>query len=186
MRFIDDNISKPVFLPPPPLPPLPDHPLYLKNRRRDLWNLQISCENTNTLIPYLNIVNEVLQSYLENAVPALGGDVFKTLSKDLQETNISFSLPFNLPFEEIQTYIQHFGITIFDIYKILNESEVSSESERKIWRSKLGLTEEQLEVIVTEKPLQVKFRYGNPPSFTDFAVQDFLKSTGLNREQLDE
>jgi hypothetical protein len=178
MRFIDNNISKPVFL--DQTSPHPEHPLYLKNRRSDLWNLQISCENTHSLIPYLNIVNEVLQSYLESAAPALGGDIFKTLSKDSQDTNISFSLPFNLPFEEIQTYIGHFGISIFDIYKILKNSE------QKTWGSKLGLSEEEFKVIVTPNPTDVKFRYGDPSSFVDFRVEDFLKSTGLIREQLDE
>ncbi|HET6717161.1 MAG TPA: Tc toxin subunit A, partial [Nitrososphaeraceae archaeon] len=180
MHFIDEHISKPVFL--SSSPPHPDHPLYLKNRRRDLWNLKISCENTHTLIPYLTIVNEVLQSYLENATPTLGEDIFKTLSENSQNTNISFSLPYNLPFEEIQTYIQHFGISIFDIYKILRRSEDT------IWRSKLGLSKEEFEVISVPPPniTDIRFRYGNPSSLPELAVQDFLKSSGLIRQQLDE
>jgi len=47
MRFIDANISKKAFL--SPTEPHPDHPLYLKNRRSDLWKMQINCENTHTL-----------------------------------------------------------------------------------------------------------------------------------------
>src|SRR5215211_1341274 len=184
MRFIHDNVSKKVFLREPPDMPLPDHPLYLKNRRSDLWKMQINCENTHTLIPYLNIVNDVLQAYLDTVVPRPGGateiDIFEILSKDSQDTKISFSLPFNLPFEEIQTYLGHFGVSIFDIYRILKRSE------QKIWRSRLGLSIAQFNVIVEPDPIHIKFRFGNPPSFSDFPVQDFLKATGLNRGQLNE
>ena len=182
MRFIHENISKKTFL--DPSPPLIDHPLYLKNRRSDFWQMQISCENTHTLIPYLNIVNDVLQAYLGKVVPGLGGatgkDIFEILYQDSQDTKISFSLPFNLPLEEIQTYLGHFGISIFDIYKILKRSE------QKIWRSRLGLSKEQFKVIVEPDLTHVKFRFGDPSSFSDFLVQDFLNATGLNRGQLDE
>ena len=181
MRFIHDNISTKTFL--SSNDPHPDHPLYLKNRRIDLWQMKINCENTHTLIPYLNIVNEILESYLEKVIPTLGGTegeyIFEMLSKNSQDTNISFSLPFNLPFEEIQSYLSSFGFSIFEIYKILQGSE------QKIWRSRLGLSIAQFNVIVEPDPTNVKFRFGDPSSFSDFPVQDFLKATGLNREQLD-
>ena len=189
MRFIHENISKRVFLLEPPDMPLPDHPLYLKNRRSDLWNMKISCENTHTLIPYLKIVNEVLQAYLERVLPDVGGatgrdDIFEILSKDSQDTKVSFSLPFNRPFEEIQLYLGHFGISISDIYRIF--SQKTPDDEIKIWRSKLGLSKDQFDVIANADPINVKFRYGNPSSFSPFPVTDFLKSTGLTRDQLDE
>ncbi len=188
MRFIHENISKKVFLLEPPDMPLPDHPLYLKNRRSDLWNMKISCENTHTLIPYLNIVNEVLQAYLERVIPGVGGttgsDIFEILAENSQDTKVSFSLPFNRPFEEIQLYLGHFGISISDIYTIFSKN--TSNDEIKIWRSKLGLSKDQFDVIANADPINVKFRYGDPSSFSSFPISDFLKSTGLTRDQLDE
>ncbi len=69
--------------------------------------MEISCENTHTLIPYLKIVNEVLQTYLERVIPEIGGatgrDIFEILSENSQDTKVSFSLPFNRSFEEMQT-----------------------------------------------------------------------------------
>ena len=33
-------------------------------RRPDLAHIQLSCENTNTMLPYVDLVNEVLESYV--------------------------------------------------------------------------------------------------------------------------
>lgn len=42
-------------------------PLQMFFRRRpDLGNLQMTCENTNTLIPYIDLVNEVMESFVAN------------------------------------------------------------------------------------------------------------------------
>src|SRR5262249_33562316 len=36
----------------------------LLGRRPDLENLPLTCENTNTTLPYTDLVNEVLESYV--------------------------------------------------------------------------------------------------------------------------
>lgn len=36
----------------------------VKGRRPDIAHLQLSCENTNTTLPYVDLVNEVLESYI--------------------------------------------------------------------------------------------------------------------------
>ncbi|MBF2050571.1 MAG: hypothetical protein IGS54_24945 [Elainella sp. C42_A2020_010] len=38
----------------------------LFRRRPDLGNLQLTCENTNTLIPYIDLVNEVMESFVNH------------------------------------------------------------------------------------------------------------------------
>jgi hypothetical protein len=109
MRFIEAHISKKHFI----NPGKTDHALYLKNRRPDLWSLQLSCKNTDTLIPYLTIVNEVLAKYLERVFDET--DVFEALTT----ASVSFRQPFNLPFEELQLYLRHFGIKLRQIYDCL-------------------------------------------------------------------
>ncbi|BAZ33812.1 hypothetical protein NIES4074_63260 (plasmid) [Cylindrospermum sp. NIES-4074] len=171
MSFIEQNVSKPVFISTNRI----NHPLYLKNRRSDLWKLNLTCENTYTLIPYLTIVNEVLETYLNTVV---SGDIFERLSRSYE--NISFGLPFNLPLEEVRIYLGHFGITLHDIYRTLKQPDA------KIWRARLNLSQEEFAVITTPDLVGVKFRFGNPTSFNDFDVQDFIRLAGINREQLDE
>lgn len=177
MRFIDKYISKHFFA------NLKDHPLYLKNRRPDLWNQKLTCEATNMLIPYLDIVNEVLET-------SLGSNIYNILSK--RETKISFALPFNLPLEELRIYLGHFDLSLHEIYKLLKLEE------EKIWRAKLNISKEEFEVITSKDPGGVKQRFGNPTSLVEFPVQDykepqtnslrrgFIKLISIDREQLDE
>lgn len=47
--------------------PSTDYPLHvLKGRRPDLQHILLSCENTNTILPYIDIVNEILEYYIVN------------------------------------------------------------------------------------------------------------------------
>lgn len=169
MNFVEQNISKPVFS------SKPNHPLYLKNRRGDLWRLKLTCENTHTLIPYLIIVNEVLENYLENVVQ---GDIFEKLSQSSEK--ISFNLPFNLLLEELRLYLSHFRISLHEIYKLLKQPE------EKVWRAKIDLSHEEFKVITLPDAAGVKFRFGNLSSFSDFDVQEFIRRAGIDRQQLDD
>jgi hypothetical protein len=58
MCFVDETTHAAFFT------AAPNHTLSLRTRRPDLWTLDLTCENTNTPIPYLVIINEIL----ENAV----------------------------------------------------------------------------------------------------------------------
>ena len=39
----------------------------LAARRPDLPNLKLSCENTNTALPYIDVVNEILEYFTANS-----------------------------------------------------------------------------------------------------------------------
>ncbi len=171
MHFIEQYVSKPVFIE----KNLTDHPLYLKNRRGDLWKLNLTCENTSTLVPHLTIVNEVLEEYLKKVV---NGDIFKRLSRRYE--NISFALPFNLPLEELRIYLSHFGITVHELYRTLKQPD------QKIWRAKLNLSEDEYWVINTPRINDVKKRFGKTAAFTNLNVQEFIGRAGITRNQLDE
>ena len=173
MHYIEQDVSKPVFIDANKT----DHPLYLKTRRPDLWNLRLTCGNTHTQIPYLTIVNEVLESHL-------GDDIYETLGNP--GNKISFGVPFNLPLAELRIYLSHFGITLYDVYRILKEPEM------KIWRAKLNISQAECIVITSPDAAGVRSRFGNPNPSSDFYVDDyadhrgFIKFVGISRQQLDE
>jgi hypothetical protein len=169
MHFIDKHVSKKYFA------SRPSHPLYLKRRRGDLWSLRLTCENTHTLIPYLTIVNEVLETYLESIV---GEDIYDVLSR--KGTKLSFSLPFMLPLEELRLHLGHFGLAPHDIYRLLQHPV------EKVLRARLGLSRAEFDVIAQSDPAGVRHRLGDPPSIANFDVQDFVRLAGVSREQLGE
>ena len=59
MKFINDNVSKNI-----PGPPEDNTQILLEERRPDLWTLDLTCKSAKTELPYLEIVNEVLTTFL--------------------------------------------------------------------------------------------------------------------------
>lgn len=170
MYFVEQHVSNPVFV----APGQATHPLYLKRRRPDLWALKLTCGNTNELIPYLDIVNEVLESFLAGVI---GGDVYATLADPAQKT--SFHVPFSRPFTELHVYLSHFELSPADIYRTLQHADA------KVWRALLGVSPDLATVIATADATGVLVRMGSPATLVDFPVKELLRITGLDRDQLD-
>jgi hypothetical protein len=103
-------------------------PLYLKNRRPDLWTLELTCDNTNTLIPYLTVVNQVLESHLL-ADPGGTSPDRNALYRALGEARDSFHQPFLLPLTELRLYLSHFGLTLAALYAALGQPRPAIQRE---------------------------------------------------------
>jgi len=170
MHFVDHNVSHPVFI----KGGHPDHPLHLKRRRPDLWTLPLSPANTTTLIPYITIVNEVLETYLSQAGH---GDIYRLLTDP--GLTVSFRVPFTLPAAELSLYLGHFGLTPAGIYQALGLPDA------QVRQAQLGLSPAEAAVITTPDPAGAPARLGRPGGLGDLDVQDFLRPTGLQRDQLD-
>jgi hypothetical protein len=170
MHFLDTNVFQPYFT----HPGHADHPLHLKRRRPDLWTLQLSPANTSTLIPYLTIVNEVLENYLYQARP---GNIYETLNDP--SVKVSFHVPFSLPFAELSLYLGHFGISPADVYRTLGLPAM------QVHRARLGLAPADASVITTPDPAGVATRLGHTGEQSHPQLQDFLRITGLERGQFD-
>ena len=167
-KNISDNLSKKLLN-----SELSDHPLYLKNRRPDLWTLKLSCKNTSTEMPYLQIVNEVLCAYIQKAQSP--DDVFELISNSHNST----SLPINVPLETLRLYLSHFNITLYDIYKTLRQPYKDQ------LREKLHLSANELEIIMSANQEQAKGRFGNEP-LENMDVQVFLNYAKIDRETLED
>jgi len=167
MYFVNNNVSKRLFI-----PSLTQHPLYLKRRRPDLWTLKLSCQNTNTEIPYLQVVNEVLEQYLAQEV---AGNVYAMLGS----ADWSCRQPFNLALEETRLFLSHFGLSLAEIYQTLQLPEHEQRREQ------LLLSVEELAIIATANPGGARKRFGNIPPAT-LTVQEFIRLAGISRAQLDD
>ncbi|MDN5201284.1 neuraminidase-like domain-containing protein [Fulvivirgaceae bacterium BMA10] len=66
MRITDDYITD------PNQGTIPDH-YKLEDRRPDLFEMKLTCNNTNTLVPFLGIVNSVLERKIAQQTPVLSG-----------------------------------------------------------------------------------------------------------------
>ena len=176
MHFVDENVSARRFV-----PQRQDHPLYLKNRRLDLWDeLALTCANTDTEIPYLQVVIEVLRNYIERAEGI--ADAFESIA----QAEFSTALPVNLPLEELRILIEHFDYSLYDVYKLLQAPKAQQ------LREKLHLSEEELRIIVTPDTAAAPIRFGIAPvadpnmPLGEIDVQDFLNRARISRGDLDD
>jgi hypothetical protein len=77
MYFIEQHITTKCFA-----GALATHELNLRMRRPDLWTLPLTCDNTNTLLPTLQVVNEILEAFIAHHInPALDLGNSKSLSQ---------------------------------------------------------------------------------------------------------
>ena len=170
MLFIDSNISKPNFV----NKNLTDHPLYLGNRRLDLWHIPLTCENTDTPEIYLTIVNEVLAAYLDKVAP-LGGDVFDLLASDARS---SFKQPFNLPFAELMLYLDHLGVELSAVTSLFDETRTAKPY------AVLGISPEEFSTIAAADLGAVAVRYGQTEGFAELDAANLVRRTGVDRPTL--
>lgn len=118
LRIIDQGITKPNTN-------IPDG-LHLFDRRPDIQSIELTCANTNDLIPYLQIVNNLMATTLENALQKsgglIGGDVYLTLANSYYP----FNLPFNLPLQQIDSVLDNKNVALSDIASALSKSTTLS------------------------------------------------------------
>ena len=101
----------------------------LLKRRPDIQHLQLTCENTNTILPYIDIVNEILEYYVINGNLDLfkGHDITSatkttellanpqfviTAAYDEIKTKVyPFDLPFDYPLEALRLLFQAWDVS---------------------------------------------------------------------------
>lgn len=187
MCFVDEQVTQEFFA------NKPSHPLNLRTRRPDLWTLELTCENTNKAIPYLVIINEIL----ENAVArdagfagnfadrvAVGTTVYKDTLPDRVD---SFTQPLHLPFVELRTYLRHFERSLGDL------AEAGNATGDALARLRLALPPRDFQLITQPNANLASLRRIYGLQFTEgagtiqkFDAQQLLKPMGVTRDELSE
>ncbi len=154
---------------------LKKHSLHLQNRRPDLWYLDLSCNNTHDRLPYLDLINEVLENYifyiqkssneyetefyektpfqLIQHIQKERNNFTKNLYQEIyQDSKVlgkvySIKAPFSLPLEEVKIYLQHFPITLEEIALTLDVKD-----ENQIARARLGLSNAEYNLLIKAAP----------------------------------
>jgi hypothetical protein len=180
----------------------------LFSRRPDLGQLELTCANTNTLMPYVDLVNEILEQAVSPVpgVPAQNRQSHSTaevLAANPEYMNVGaytalrqavypWGLPFDLWGEEARVYLTHLGVSRHELMRSFQKKRVSDPSEESIAGESLGLTEVQRKIITgthADSGAPWKF-WGYDPAgawTNDLKnVRTFLDKAGLRYEELDE
>lgn len=104
----------------------------LFERRSDIGETQLSCQNTNTLLPYIDLANEVLENAVVLQAPAYQTTwTAEELSANPEHQNETAYallavpvyprlLPFTLWLQEARTYLGHLGVSLVELMEVLH------------------------------------------------------------------
>jgi hypothetical protein len=108
-------------------------------RRPDIPHLPLTCENTNVVLPYIDIVNEVLEYYVAHDALSAGSgydtgnakseellaephNVLPAAYDKLQKAKYPRPLPFDLWLETVRRFVEHFHVELAEILDIFRAS----------------------------------------------------------------
>lgn len=170
----------------------------LLERRPDIEHIQLTCENTNTVLPYIDLVNEILEYYVVNhtlngfeghnveeitsaellANPQFVNDQAYTT---LAEQRYPFNLPFNQPLSALRLYYDYFKVPLHEAMEKLRvndnfDTTVGADyAWREICNEYLVISQEEYKVLTDSgtKKLPVYFGEDESMDFDDFINVSF-------------
>jgi hypothetical protein len=180
----------------------------LIKRRPDLAHLPLTCENTNTVIPYIDLVNEIMEYYvaygkLDQAAAYDTGDTSTAeLQAEPQHTLVDgaygilaskdavypFGLPYHQPLDTIRIYLDHLNTSYPDLFKIFGDPH-DPVAQKFMAATSLKLSPVEFHIISGQslsgaadtRPVNEYYGY-NTAAWKDELVKvpEFLRRTGLD------
>ena len=176
----------------------------LFDRRKEIENILLTCENTNTPLPYVDLVIEVLENAMQasdspsfNRQTTLGADFLKAHPENMRSSVYSelkkevypWSAPFHLHEAEAHIYLNHLGLSYADLLKHTPSTATPIEVASKIL--KLSPLER---AIITGNASNVNSLTGTSINFTHYYggasvaqlqnVKTLLEKSGLIYDEL--
>ena len=173
----------------------------LLTRRPDLQYLPLTCANTNTALPYIDIVNELLEYFVANQLNIAGyqghdtGDTITSAElvaspqyvNDaaygiLQQAYFPPPLPFNRPLELLRLQLAGLGVTLPAAMTALRANDALANPGTPTGYGWTDMLLEQLTIsrdeyqLFTDQALQLSDLYGLPTAPTPLQV---LQTTSL-------
>lgn len=146
----------------------------LVQRRPDLPHLALTCENTHTALPYIDIVNEILEYHaahgqLAEAAVRDTGDastaellaepqhVIDAAYQALREATYPLALPFDRSLEMVRQFCVHAGTPLHEVLQILRRSDDlkvnGSVGRAEMFVESLGLSPAEAALFTRATPL---------------------------------
>ena len=145
----------------------------LFNRRPDLGELELTCQNTNTVLPYVDLANEIMESYVASKI--IKSKIIKSFNiteddtseellsepkhtefrayEKLKDKVYPFNLPYHQPIDAIRIYLEYLGtsrVELIEIVQSLQNDKTEKLNTRVIDAEYLGLTEVEYKLITNE------------------------------------
>ncbi|GAA3264541.1 neuraminidase-like domain-containing protein [Streptomyces labedae] len=163
----------------------------LLERRPDLQHLPLTCENTNTPVPYIDIVNETLEHFVVNGMTLSGYTGHDTGPKarpedilasaqfvqdkayeELQQEWFPPPLPFHRPLEMLRRHFATLQVPLATAMEALRANDAIERSQptgyawRDILIERIGLSRDEHKLL-TDRRIPLADLYGFPAGTTE-------------------
>ncbi|HEY1009115.1 MAG TPA: neuraminidase-like domain-containing protein [Daejeonella sp.] len=174
----------------------------LFERRPDLGNIKLNCENTNVTLPYIDLVNEILENNLtgnkdftyqttlsSKELRAIPENVLPAAYTKLAEADFPMKISFNLWQEEARTYLNYLRVPRYELMETFqNRSDTSAKvpADATIAAEFFQLSSKEKDLITTPRATvtaQNKY-WGFTASLTEQPISVFMKRTKLSYFQV--
>lgn len=159
-------------------------------RRPDLPNLPLTCENTTTALPYIDLVNEILEYFVAHGAlsAATAYDTGSATTAELvaepqhvlpaayaalRLAVYPLALPFDLWLETVRAFFGHFGVTLADVLEVLRPTDDLlpqvgvAYGRAAVFSESLGLYPAETALVTAANPLTSWYLlYGYPDETT--------------------
>lgn len=156
----------------------------LIERRPDIEKTLLSCKNTDTPIPYIDIVNEVLESavsqepditeyqtdWKSDEIDANPEHFNSSAYSTLKTSKSPLSLPFNYWNEEAKAFLSHFNLKLSDIIELFPDAQDSDLNSAITY---LGMSVEDKDFLITSDYY----------IYSKNTITDILKDTQLEYDE---
>ena len=179
-------------------------------RRPDILALPLTCENTNTIIPYIDLVNEVMEFYTVHNTLTVNAahDTGKTSAAELRanpqyvekeayrtlSTEVyPFTLPYHQPLDVIRTYGEHLKLERYEAMLAISATSniaIQAESLQISEEQFIALTGEKFDGSTVARPLNEYFGYASLSEVENMAgtvsngIHEFLHRAGIHYTDL--
>lgn len=197
--------------PPPGAPVGSTNPqTVLFDRRPDIQHLPLTCENTNTALPYIDVVNETLEYFITHTLSLTnysGHDTGSMTSEDLLANpafvndaaytilageRFPINLPFHRPLESLRRHVEKFGVALPVAMEKLRQHDnlergVATYGGRDIFMEELRLSRGEYQILTEFGTVGLEAMYGNPLGgviATLSNAKKFCRHIGITYEEL--
>ncbi len=147
----------------------------LMERRPDLPHIALTCENTHTALPYIDIVNEILEYYVANGqlegraardtgdattaeLLAEPQNVISGAYEKLRAARYPLTLPFDLWTESVRQFCDHFETPLARVMDVFRPSDdlfapAQAFDRSTMFMESLGLSPAELAIFTNPDPL---------------------------------
>jgi hypothetical protein len=175
----------------------------LRQRRPDIEHIPLTCENTNTELPYVDLVNEILEFYVahnQTLSPQAAHDTMGTTAEELSinsqyviagayETLAQAVYPLDLPFDRslaiARLYLNHLGTTRYQLMNVFRKGGLPTEAE--VHLEGLEISSSEAGILRGDLNRPLSDYYGSSvdlSSLTEISVAEFLRRTGVSYDDL--